>query len=195
MKYFFILMAMLIIHFSLIRSDSKVIESATFSKHALVVSSQPRKNIKLDPNDMKEYSKNLMEYSGQLLDTTMFAEIIRNSGALDTYVWQDGELKNLLVVQSRDQEISKNYLIEKMNLSGKKQIRYYTRQINRYNETDPSERNIYHFSKPVYSNSGKYAIVQWDNGHSKLSGGGGINLYHLQENKWIEVGVISNWKY
>jgi hypothetical protein len=186
---------MLIIHFSLKRSDRKVIDSATFSKHALFVSSQAVKKIKLDPNDMRMYADHFLEYSGKVLDTTMLSEIITNSRAVNTDVWQDGEFKNLLVVQSRDQEISRKYLIEKLHLSGKKQIRYFTRQINRYNEMDPSDRNIYYFSKPVYNNSGDYAIVQWDNGHSGLSGGGGINLYHLEGNEWLEAGVISSWKY
>jgi hypothetical protein len=195
MKYFFILTTMLIIHFSLKRSDRKVIDSATFSKHALFVSSQAVKHIRLDPNNMKEYAENFFECSGKPLDTAMFSQIISNSRALNTDVWQDGELKNLLVVQNREQEISKRYLMEKLNLAGKKQIRYFTRQINRYNETDPSDRNIYYFSKPVYNNSGEYAVVQWDNGHSGLSGGGGVNLYHLEGNDWFEVGVISSWKY
>jgi hypothetical protein len=195
MKYFFILAAMLVIHFSLIRSDREVISSAAMNKHALVVSAETVKDIKLDAREMKAYAENLMEYSGETLDTAMFAQIISNARAVDRKAWHDEELRHVLVVRSRDEDISRAYLIEKMNLSGKKQMRYYTRQINRYNDTEPSDRNIFCFSKPVYDNSGKYAIVQWDNGRRGSAGEGGIDLYHLEGSEWAIVGVISSWKH
>ena len=195
MKYFFILTTMLIIHFSLKRTDRKVMDTATFSKHALFVSSQAVKSIRLDPNKMKEYAEYYLEHTGKILDTTMFSQIISNSRVVNSDVWQDGEFKNSLVVSSREQEISKKYLVEKLKLVGKKQLRYYTRQINRYNEAEAADRNIFYFSKPVYNNSGDYAIVQWDNGHGTLSGGGGINLYQLEGNEWLKAGVISSWEY
>ena len=188
MKIFFILSAMLIVHFTLVSTEQKVIDSAANSTHALVVSAQTVKSIKLDRNEMGQYFETLQKSSGNILDLTMFFEIIVNAGSLDTIAWKDKELKNLLVVQNRDEEIEKNYLIEKMNLSGKKQLRFYSRQINKYNETDPSVRNIYSFSRPVYSHSGKYAVIQWDNARN-----GGINLYHLAGSKWIEVGTIKQW--
>jgi hypothetical protein len=195
MKYFFTLTSMLIIHFSLIHADRKVIDKAAADKHALVVSSQTIQEISLDENHMTTYAENLLEYSSELLDTTMFSEIIQNAGSPDTAAWKDGELKNLLVIGKRDEEISKKYLFQKLTISGKKQIRYYTRYINRYNETEPADRNIYYFSKPIYNNSGEFAIVQWDNGHGGLSGEGGINLYRLKGHEWTEVGVIDSWKH
>jgi len=193
MKYFIILSAMLMIHFSLLQSGNKVIDVA--AQNALVASAHPIKDIKLDAKDMELYVENLMDYSDKVLDTVMFSEIIKNAASPDTSTWKEEELKNLLVVNTRDEAISKKYLIEKLNLAGKKQMRYYTRHINRYNETDPNDRNIYFFSKPVYSNSGRYAVVQWDNGNKDFTGGGGINLYHLEGKEWAEVGVISRWKY
>jgi hypothetical protein len=153
------------------------------------------KDIKLDPSEMQAYAENIMDCSGVVLDTTMFAQIISNAHSVSTTAWHDEELRYLLVVQSTDEDISKAYLIEKMNLSGKKQMRYYTRQINRYNDTEPSDRNIFYFSKPVYDNSGKYAIVQWENGHSGEAGEGGIDLYHLQGSEWRAVGAIRSWNH
>ena len=189
MKYFIILSAMLAFHFSLLRKDRSVIDTATTGRHALVVASHALDHIKLDAKEMNTYAENLLDNSGEVLDTNMFSEIIRNADGVDTNDWSDSELNNLLVVQSKNPEISKKYLFKKLNLSGKKQIRYYTRQINKYNEAKPADRNIYYFSKPVYSNSGKYAVVQWESGQN-----GGIHLYHLNGNEWKEVGVVSNWK-
>jgi hypothetical protein len=144
---------------------------------------------------MKEYARHLLEYSGKVLDTVMFSEIIDNAASLDTAAWEDDELNNLVVVNGRSENIAKDYVIKKLHLSGKKQMRYYSRYVSRYNETEVADREIYYFSKPVYSNSGKYAVIQWDNAQGELSGRAGINLYHLDGSEWKEVGVISSWKY
>ncbi|HMG66746.1 MAG TPA: hypothetical protein VK588_03635, partial [Chitinophagaceae bacterium] len=58
------------------------------------------------------------------------------------------------------------------------------------------DRNLYYFSRPVFDNSKIFAIIQYDNGHSGLSGGGGIILYKLQYDKsWREFGIIDIWRY
>jgi hypothetical protein len=192
MKYFLILSSMLAIHFSLIHSNKKVTDIAASSKHALVAGNEAISEIRLDEKEMAVYAEHLVESSGNVLDTTMFSEIIKNAASVNTTAWRDNELNDLLLVQGRDEEISKDYLFHKFNLSGKKQIRYYTRFLNRYNETTSSDRNIYYFSKPIYDNSGKYAIVQWNNTHSGVSSGG-IDLYYLDGSQWKQVGEITSW--
>jgi hypothetical protein len=48
----------------------------------------------------------------------------------------------------------------------------------------------------VFDNSKTFAIVEWDNGHSYLGGGGSIILYKLQiDNTWKEFGIVRNWRY
>ncbi len=190
MKMIFILAAIIVFHFAGSRSENTVIDLAVSETNALVVSSQAVNAITLDKNKMELYAKNIWESTGKVLDTSMFAEIIINARSLDTKSWKDEELNNLLVVHHRDQEISKEYMTKKLNLSGKKQLRYYSRLINRYNETSSSERDIYFVSRPVYNATKKYAIVQWRNDKSGLSGSGGINLYHLDGSKWINIGLI-----
>jgi hypothetical protein len=64
-----------------------------------------------------------------------------------------------------------------------------------YNSADPYNRNLFYFSRPVFDKSRKHAVVQWDNAHSGLGGGGGIVLYQLQGDTWRELGTILNWKY
>lgn len=186
---------MLLIHFSLLRSDSKVIEMAVSTKHALVVASQVTKNINLDSNKMRQYYDTYFEHSGNVLDTVMFSEIIRNASAPDTSAWQDDELKGVLMVQRPSEKIPKDYVIEKLNLAGKKQLRYYTRYVNRYNETNADDRSIYYFSRPVYSNSAKFAIIQWDNTQGLFAGAGGIDLYRLEGHEWKNTGTVTSWNY
>ena len=46
--------------------------------------------------------------------------------------------------------------------------------INYFNSVDTTDKNIYYYSRPVFDNLKQFAIVQWDNGHSGLGGGGGM---------------------
>ena len=105
------------------------------------------------------------------------------------------ELKSFIVVSNREEAISKKKAFQKLQLADKNQIKLYKKQINRFNSTDSYNRNLYYFSRPVFDNSNEYAIIQWDNAHSGLGGGGGIILYHLLGDTWKEVGIIMNWKY
>src|SRR5690349_9049373 len=136
MKYFITLSSMLIIHFSLIRSNGSVIETVASNKHALIVGAQTLNGVQLDAKNMEEYAQHFFEHSGKVLDTVMFAEIINNAASVDTAAWQNNDFKNQIVVNGREDKISNDYLVEKLKLSGKKQIRYYTRFANKYNETN-----------------------------------------------------------
>ena len=172
-----------------------LLDTASSGHGALIVYSKPITKIQLDKTDMWNYFYFHRDYANKVLDTIMFAQIIENSKSVDTTLWQDTELKSLIVTSSREETISKKKAFQKLQLTDKSQIKLYKKQINRYNSTDSYNRNLYYFSRPVFDNSKEYAIIQWDNAHSGLGGGGGIVLYHLQGDTWKEVGIIMNWKY
>ncbi len=188
----------LIIHsisFGQTKQYQNLLDTALSGNGALIVYSKPITKIQLEKTDMWNYFYFHRDYANKVLDTIMFAQIIENSKSVDTTLWQDTELKSLIVTSSREATISKKKAFQKLQLTDKSQIKLYKKQINRYNSTDSYDRNLYYFSRPVFDNSKKYAIVQWDNAHSGLGGGGGIILYHLQGDTWKEVGIIMNWKY
>jgi hypothetical protein len=58
-----------------------------------------------------------------------------------------------------------------------------------------SEKIIYYYSRPVFDDTKHFAIIQWDNGHGLLGGGGGIRLYNLKGDTWKEVGFLARWQY
>lgn len=177
------------------RQYQNLLDTALNGHGALIVCSKPITKIQLDKTDIWNYFYFHRDYANNILDTIMFAQIIANSNSVDTTFWQDTELKSFIVVSSREETISKKKAFEKLKLTDKSQVKLYKKQINRYNSTDSYNRNLYYFSRPVFDNSKKYAIVQWDNAHSGLGGGGGIILYHLQGDSWKELGIIMNWKY
>lgn len=173
-----------------------LLDTALRGHGSLFLHSKPIKVTRLDPKELWYYFENVRGYSNQKLDTAMFAQIIQNSKAVDTTLWTDNKLPNFLLVNERTETVSKKYAIQKFKLTDKKQIRHLRKYVNKFNSTDISDRIICYYSRPVFDNSKTFAIVQWDNGHSYLGGGGGINLYQLQiDQTWKEFGVILNWRY
>ncbi len=172
-----------------------LLDTAIKGHGSLFLHAKPLKIKRLDKKEMWYYSENVREYSNQKLDTVMFAQIIQNSTTADTTLWLDTELPNYLLVNDRDETVSKKYLIQKCKLTDKKQIRHFSKYVNKFNSTDISDRVICYYSRPVFDNTKTFAIVQWDNGHSGLGGGGGIILYHFQGDIWKELGIIMNWRY
>ena len=183
------------ISFGQTRQYQNLLDTALSGHGALIVCLKPMTKIQLDKSEMWNYFYFHRDYANKVLDTVMFAQIIENSKTVDTTLWQDTELQSFIAVSSREETISKKLAFQNLQLKNKSLIKLYKKQINRYNSTDNYNRNLYYFSKPVFDNSKKYAIVQWDNAHSGLGGGGGITLYHLQGDTWKEVGIIMNWKY
>ena len=167
----------------------------TAIKGSLFVSSKPLKVTRLDAKEMAYYVENLKEYSNQQLDIKMFSQIIQNANVADTTLWTDKELPKSLLVSERDKPVSKKYAVQKLRLTDNKQIKFYKKQVNKFNSTETIDRDVYYFSRPVFDNSNTFAIVQWDNGHSYLGGGGEIVLFQLKGDTWKEVGIIMNWRY
>lgn len=158
--------------------------------------SKPLKVTRLDHKELWYYFENARDYSNQNLDTIIFSQIIQNSVAADTTLWTDNELPNFILINDRAATVSKRYLAEKFKLTDKKQIKHFSKYVNEFNSTEISDRVICYYSRPIFDNSKTFAIVQWDNGHSYLGGGGSITLYQLQADKtWKEYSVILNWRY
>ncbi|MDX1935961.1 MAG: hypothetical protein SFU21_02525 [Flavihumibacter sp.] len=182
--------------FGQINNYQNLLDTALSGHGALFVHSKPLKITRLDPKEMWEYVEYIKERSNQNLDTAMFSQIIYNSKLADTTLWTDKELPNVLLVNERGETVSKKYALQKLGLTDDKQIKFYKKQINKFNSTETIDRDLCYFSRPVFDNSKTFAIVQWDNGHSYLGGGGGIILYQLQsDNTWKEFGIINNWRY
>lgn len=172
-----------------------LLDTAFGRNGCLFVHTKPLRLSRLDSREMRSYIQNLREWSNQVLDTVMFSQIIQNAGLADTTLWTDGEVPKSLLVHQRDESVSKEYGLHKLKATSDEQQRFYRKQINKFNSTETADRAICYFSRPVFDNSKTFAVVQWDNGHSYLGGGGGIVLYHLQGDKWQQVGIIENWRY
>jgi hypothetical protein len=164
--------------------------------HGLFLHSKPLKVKGLNSKELWFYFENAKDYSNQMLDTVMFSQIIQNTLTEDTTLWTDNELPNYVLINDRAETVSKKYVVQKLKLTDKIKIKNVTKYVNRFNSTNISDRVICYYSRPIFDNSKTFAIVQWDNGHGYLGGGGGIILYQLQsDNTWKEYCIINKWRY
>ena len=162
----------------------------------MFIHSKPLKVKGLNPKELWLYFENAKDYSNQMLDTVMFSQIIQNTLTADTTLWTDNELPNYVLINDRAETVSKKYVVQKLKLTDKIKIKNVTKYVNRFNSTNISDRVICYYSRPIFDNSKTFAIVQWDNGHSYLGGGGGVMLYQLQSDKtWKEYCIINKWRY
>lgn len=176
------------------KGDEALLDSA-FKNSGLFVGTKPGTHIGLAHEDMWRYAKNLKEFSKAELDTVMFHEIIEKSKTPDTTPWTKQELRRFILVGDRNESVSVTNTASLLGVTDKKLIRQYEDRIRQFNQSAPFDKDIYYFSRPVFDKSRKFAIVQYDNGHSGLGGGGAIILYQRKGDTWSEVGSVSNWRY
>lgn len=177
------------------KSYQGLLDTISKKHHLQVVSSKPISKIELNEKEMWNYFYFFRDYEMKVLDTVMLLEIIMNSKNIDTSLWSDKELTAVILVHNREDNINAKEFIQKFGLTDNKLIRHFRKQINQINSTAPYNRRILSLSRPVFDNSKRFAIVQWDNAHSGLGGGGGIVLYHFDGIHWKEIGTVMNWKY
>ncbi|HEX4849831.1 MAG TPA: hypothetical protein VFV08_03445 [Puia sp.] len=176
-------------------SYKKLIDTAVGTSRSIYVNANPITEIKLDNSKMWDYYNEYIEDSKLMLDTVMFAQIIKNSQQTNKSNWTDKELDKSILIRNASEPVDINYVLSKFNITDKNQVKAYKKTIANFNATKPYDRDIYSYSKPVFDDSKKYAIVQWDNGHNGVMGGGAIVLFHLSEDGWEELGTVTSWKY
>jgi hypothetical protein len=109
---------------------------------SLFLHSKPLKVTRLDPKELWYYFGNARDYSNQKLDTVMFAQIIQNAETPDTTLWTDNELTNFILINESAETASRIYVIQKFKLTNKKQIKHFTKYVNKFNSTDAQDRVI-----------------------------------------------------
>lgn len=174
----------------------KLLDTAFTGIGLQIVDIKPFSRFDFDlPDRMKWYKGNYEYNTNKKLDTVMFAQIIKNAAHPDTTYWREDELKRFLLFAPKDEKVLKEYALRKLALNDTAKIKEIERLVNQYNGTNEYYRNLYHFSRPVFDDSGRFAIIQWDNGHAGKSGGGEMDLYGLVRDRWIKMGNIMHWVY
>ena len=154
------------------------------------VKNVPLNNSRLYMDDTTEYKNYLSEVFQQTIDTKYLVEIIQNSKFVDTSIWLDTELPNVILTEGYNKPIEFAYVSNKFKPTDKKQTKYYRKLITDFN-SDFVRRKFYYMSRPVFDNSKKFAVVTISNSFE----GGMLTLYKKVDDTWHKLGNINRWKY
>jgi len=169
-----------------------LLATAINSKGEIFVDRRPIPRIEFDEHAAWS---NLEDSVRKRLGKAKLKELFNHCQIRDTAYWTDEELDKCILVHDRLDKVDLGYVIRKFQLTDEYQIRKFKQQISQFNATDAQDKVIYRFSRPVFDDSGKFAIIKWDSGHSWLAGGGRIDLYELIGQEWQYLGYIAMWKY
>jgi hypothetical protein len=188
-KYSFVLMFWALNSFGQNNCFQNAIENV-LGNNLHFVYQKPIGKMELNENDIEYYCDKLKS-NNILIDSVILKQIFQNSKNVDTTLWLDNEFSNYLIITDLEKKITKEYQKKFEN----KRCKLIDNDIKVFNSLLPSSRDIYHISRPVYDNSKKYAVVQWDNAHGGLGGGGGIIFMEYKNSSWIYLALISKWNY
>ena len=73
------------------------------------------------------------------------------------------ELNRVMLISNPRKNLTTDEVTIKIKLS-KKDLKSFNKKIHEYNKTEWQSRNIYSYSRPVFDNSKKFAIIEWDDG-------------------------------
>jgi len=169
-----------------------LIITAINSRGEIFIGERPIPRIEFDEQRAWD---NLEDSIQRRLGKARLSQLFDHSQMRDTTYWTNEELDKGILVKSRSENVDVGDVISKFHLTEEQQINTYKRKISQFNATDVQDKNIYYFSRPVFDDSCKFAIIKWDNGHSWLGGGGAIELYQLLGEEWHYLARIAIWRY
>lgn len=185
---FFGLIALTLITNSQTYLNKELLDSATINGGIFVLK-HPIKSLGLSKSEVSTYNETLLDYGFSLLDTIILNQLVENSKQIDTTDWIDIEISNAILIDDISVKIDLNKALNKFNSFDTKQRTIIKQNVEQFNSLPSYQRNIWSYSKPVFDNYRKYAVVGfW------RPGGGGLLLLHLTNNSWHKIGYLKNWR-
>ena len=165
-----------------IECEFRIVNNAPFDKFELILS------------DTADYLYNLNNHSypNCILDRNSLTQIIINSKNRQLNKWTDQELKKAIIIAGKQQLIDTNYIENKfssLDIEKQKTYLYYARK---FNDRDIYYTSTFSYSRPIFDNTKKYALICFDKGYSTKNCMGEWTLYHFYNDKWIRIGNIYN---
>jgi hypothetical protein len=181
---------------------SQKIEYIKLLNYAIVdsyfVSVKPINILDLDTSLLWQYQDYLEGAGKKKINQSVLIEIINNSKYLDTSEWNDKELRKSILIKNKDQQVDINYVLKKFKVTKKRDLKRIINLVNNFNDTIKSEnaliptnRIIYSYSRPVFDNSGNYAVVGYNHPQRER----GITLYQKNKHNWVQIGQLIRWSY
>jgi hypothetical protein len=148
-------------------------------------------DLRLSLSDTVDYQEIFVERSGHSIDSKLLINLIERSQSVNTNKWLDKELPNAFFINPKKNEPKSSYFFDKYKPSTRSDTLRLKDIIEHY-RTILKEGGAYNYSRPVFDDTGKYALVAYDYGYN-LGGRGQIAIYYFSEGQWTEFGPIKSW--
>lgn len=148
-------------------------------------------DLQLRLSDTVDYQDNFIERTEHPIDSKLLIALIHKSESANSSIWSDSELPNAFLINVKKTEPRSSYFFNKYKPSTRIDTLRLKDIIEHY-RTILKEGGAYNYSRPVFDDTGKYALVGYNYGYN-LSGRGQIVVYYFSEEKWVELGPIKSW--
>jgi hypothetical protein len=148
-------------------------------------------DLRLSLSDTVDYQDDFIERTGHSIDSKLLITLIGKSQSVNTNKWSDKELPDAFLINLKKTEPQPSYFFDKYKPSTRIDTFRLKDLIKGY-QTILKEGGAYNYSRPVFDDTGEYALLAYDHGYN-LSGRGQIVVYNFSKGKWTELGPIKSW--
>lgn len=176
--------------FSQTSNDLRQILDLIGNQTGLVLFKTPIGFINKDKLYFPDIDESIREKGLDSVPRSVILELADKFDKVDKKDWTYLDFPNKVIINKRDTLISFRNECKRIGLTDKSNKKRLRKQIANFNYSDL--KIAYYLSRPIFSSSGDYAVIQYDN-CVNLSGGGGVILFKRINVKWIDYIRIYSW--
>ena len=170
--------------------DVKQILDIMDKRTGLVLFQKPCGYINKNTIYLPDIYESLRDNGLDSIPINIILEIVDQFDSPDYTNWTYSDFPNKVIINNKDALISYKTELTRIGLSDKSAKKRLRKQISSFNNYRIKEIN--YISRPLFHQSGIYAVIQHDN-CVNLTGGGGVTLFTKVNGKWIDYGSIYGW--
>jgi hypothetical protein len=176
--------------FSQTDDDIKQIINIVSDKTSIIVFREPSGFITKDKIDFHEIHHFLKENALDSIPNSIITDLADKFSSPDYKLWTYSDFPDKILINSRDTILTYKKELKRLGFTDKGSRMKLKNQINNF--TYYKIKPVYRISRPIFNESGEYAVIQYDN-CIDLFGGGVVILFKKVNGKWLEYIPIYGW--
>lgn len=176
--------------FSQTDDDIKQIIKIVAEKTSLIVFKDPSGFIKKDKIDFHEIQLFLKENALDSIPKSIITDLADKFLSPDFKSWTYSDFPSKILISNRDTILTYKKELTRLGFTDKSAKKELRNQVNTFNYY--KIKPVYRISRPIFHDSGEYAVIQYDN-CVNLFGGGSVILFKKVNGKWTDYISIYGW--
>ena len=177
--------------FSQTQDDIKQILDLVAKKIGLIVYQHPTGYINKNKLYVPDLNHFLTDNGMDSIPYSVILSLVDKFKDSNNSNWTYLDFPEKVIINKKDTILTYKTEVNRLGLTDKLDKKQLRQQINNFNYSQIKEIN--YISRPLFEDSGNYAVIQYDN-CSNLIGGGAVILLRKVNGKWIDYGFLYGWK-